>query len=99
MYVTRGCDKPQAIVLIGFDPAIKLVGLKRRGALCNKGVGEGPHIDGRATGYVDRRQEWKVGKENQYLNVGEADKTVTRKSRLTRLTLFLSPSLVDLRPI
>jgi hypothetical protein len=77
VYVTGGCDKPQAIVFIGFDPSIKLVGLKRWGGLCRKGVGEGPHIDGRATGCVDGRQDWNVGKENQYIDVGEADRTVT----------------------
>lgn len=33
VYVTGGCDKPQAIVFVGFDPAIRLVGLKRWGGL------------------------------------------------------------------
>ena len=47
------CDKPQAIVFVRFDPAIKLVGLKRWGGLCRKGIGDGPYIHG-----------WDVGKEN-----------------------------------
>ncbi|KAK6597872.1 F-box domain-containing protein [Botrytis cinerea] len=35
-----------------FDPAIKLAGLKRWGGMTRKGVGEGPHIDGRANGHT-----------------------------------------------
>jgi len=81
VYVTGGCDKPQAIVFVGFDPAIKLVNLKRwgniGGGLCRKGVGEGPHIDGRAAGYGNQNQEWDIGKGGQYVDVGEADRTVT----------------------
>ena len=77
VYVTGGCDKPQAIVFVGFDPAIKLVGLRRWGGLCRKGVGEGPHVDGRATGqtgHLEGRREWEVVRENQYVDVGEADR-------------------------
>jgi hypothetical protein len=77
VYTTGGCDKPQAIVFVGFDPAIKLVGLKRWGGLCRKGVGEGPHIDGRATGYMDEHQEWDIRKGSAYVDVDEADRTVT----------------------
>lgn len=54
VYVTGGKDRPQAIVFVGFDPAFKLVGVKRWGGtkegMCQKGVGEGPHISGRASG-------------------------------------------------
>ena len=77
VYVTGGCDKPQAIVFVGFDPAMKLVGLKMWGGLCRKGVGEGPHIDGRATGYGDGNEEWEIGKRSAYVDVHEADRTVT----------------------
>jgi hypothetical protein len=53
VYVTGGSERPQAIVFVGFDPAIRLVGLKRWGGIkegmCQKVVGEGPHIEGRAT--------------------------------------------------
>jgi hypothetical protein len=74
VYVTGVCDKPQAIVFVGFDPAIKLVGLKRWGGLCRKGVGEGSH-----TRYRDENQEWDIGKatRTQYVDVGEADRAVT----------------------
>ena len=77
VYATGGCDKPQAIVFVGFDPAMKLVGLKRWGGLCRKGVGEGPHIDGRATGYMDGCQEGEIEEGSAYVDVGEADRTVT----------------------
>ncbi|RDW62638.1 hypothetical protein BP5796_10940 [Coleophoma crateriformis] len=59
IYITGGGSKSRglkAIVLISFDPALKLVGLKTwsNGVQSSKGVGEGPHIDGRATGsYVE----------------------------------------------
>ena len=75
VYATGGCDKPQAIVFISFDPAIKLVGLKRWGGLSRKSVSEGPHIDKGATGCVDKCQERNVGKETQCVDVGKADKT------------------------
>ncbi|KAI9643974.1 hypothetical protein NHQ30_007325 [Ciborinia camelliae] len=51
VYVTGGYDSPQAIIFVSFDPAIKLAGLKKWGGMKRKGVGEGPHIDGRATGH------------------------------------------------
>ncbi|ESZ94454.1 hypothetical protein SBOR_5172 [Sclerotinia borealis F-4128] len=53
VYVTGGYDSPQAIIFVSFDPAIKLEGLKRWGGMTSKGVGEGPHIDGRATGHTE----------------------------------------------
>src|SRR6202034_1980162 len=65
--VTGARDEPQALIFISFDPAIKLAGLKRWGGLCRKGVGEGPHIDGRATGYTAE----EIGlKEERYVDVG-----------------------------
>jgi hypothetical protein len=77
VYGTGGCDKPQAIVFLGFDPAMKLAGLKRWGGLCRKGIGEGPHIDGRATGSVHGMDQWEIGERNRYVDVTEADRTVT----------------------
>lgn len=47
VYVTGPADEPQALIYVGFDAGVRLEGLKRWGV---KGVGEGPHIDGRATG-------------------------------------------------
>lgn len=47
VYVTGAADKPQALIFVGFDAGVRLRGVKRWGM---KGVGEGPHIDGRATG-------------------------------------------------
>ena len=73
VYVTGGCDKPQALIFIAFDPAIKLAGLKQWGGLCRKGVGEGPHIDGRATGYTAD----EMGQGEPYVDVDERDRTVT----------------------
>jgi len=46
VYVTGGFDKPQAIIFLGFDPAMKLAGLKRWGGLEQKGVGEGHTLTG-----------------------------------------------------
>lgn len=74
VYVTGGCDVPQALIFIAFDPAIKLAGLKRWGGLWRKGVGEGPHIDGRAAGHLD--EEMGV-REETYIDVAEQDRTVT----------------------
>ncbi|KAM3071424.1 hypothetical protein ACMFMG_009022 [Clarireedia jacksonii] len=54
VYMTGGFGRPQAIILISFDPAIKLAGLKRWGGMRRKGVGEGPHIEGRASGYGEQ---------------------------------------------
>ncbi|QSZ33272.1 hypothetical protein DSL72_002860 [Monilinia vaccinii-corymbosi] len=52
VYVTGGYGGPLAIIFVSFDPTIKLTGLKRWGGMIRKGVGEGPHIDGRATGHT-----------------------------------------------
>jgi hypothetical protein len=83
VYVTGGEGAPKAIVFIGFDPGIKLVGLKRWGGLEQKGVGEGPHIDGRATGCSG--EEGEIGKNQafggQYIDVGERDRTVVMERK------------------
>ena len=58
VYVTGASDKPQAIIFVGFDPAIKLEGLKRWPGLknwddmCKEAVGERPHA---------RLQNWGGG--------------------------------------
>jgi hypothetical protein len=82
VYATGPRDKPQAIVFVGFDPGMKLQGLKRWGGLCRKGVGEGPHIGGRATGDVDADgSEYDQGENERrgsgYVDANEADRTVT----------------------
>lgn len=81
VYVTGGYDSPQAIIFVSFDPAIKLAGLKKWGGMTRKGVGEGPHIDGRATGHtfhVSAQMEDAVLHDPQmmYRNVMEADMTI-----------------------
>ncbi len=74
VYVTGAGNGPQALIFIAFDPAIKLAGLKRWGGLCRKVVGEGPYIDGRATGHTAAEME----REGQtYVDVDERDRTVT----------------------
>ena len=54
VYATGGRHAPRALIFIGFDPIMRLRGLKRWGGQAQrsdqKGVGEGPHIDGRAAG-------------------------------------------------
>jgi hypothetical protein len=73
VYVTGGCGKPQAIIFVGFDPGMKLAGLKRWGGLNRgvglEGVGEGPHIDGHAAGGCGEGRP-------SYVDVEEADRTV-----------------------
>ena len=60
--------------IIAVESAIKLADLKRWGSLCRKGVGEGPHIDGRSTGYTAK----EVGlNEGAYFDVGEWDRIIT----------------------
>jgi hypothetical protein len=74
VYATGPCDEPQALIFLAFDPAIKLAGLKRWGGLCRKGVGEGPHVDGRAAGEISMEMKLKGG---TYVDVEERDRTVT----------------------
>ena len=74
VYVTGAYGEPQALIFIAFDPAIKLAGLQRWGGLCRKGVGEGPHRDGRATGHT----AGEMGSKGEpYVDVDERDRTVT----------------------
>ena len=74
VYVTGERDSPQAIIFIAFDPAIKLVGLKQWGVLCQKRVGEGQRTDGRAAGHS---VEEMGSRGKTYVDVEERDTTVT----------------------
>jgi len=74
VYVTGAADKPQALIFVGFDAGVRLRGLKRWGGMDLKGVGEGPHIDGRATG-CDVDGMGAAGGGNG--NVDEGDRTVS----------------------
>lgn len=97
IYATGGFGKPQALIFVSFDPATKLEGLKRWGGLpqprprkvqnigsCQKGLGEGPHIDGRAAGVGDamtgvcEHEGFPTAQQQQqtYIDVGELDRTV-----------------------
>lgn len=51
----------------------KLAGLRKWGGLCRKGVGEGPHIDGRATGHIP---EEMIPKGETCVDVCKRDRTV-----------------------
>ncbi|KAH6712854.1 hypothetical protein BKA61DRAFT_62668 [Leptodontidium sp. MPI-SDFR-AT-0119] len=85
IYVTGGCDQPKALIFVGFDPSINLAGVKQWGGISkkHKGVGEGPHINGRATGCnsssgsggFQEGDEWQEG--GAYVDVGEAHRTVS----------------------
>jgi hypothetical protein len=76
LYVTGGYDKPQAILFVSFDPAIRLKGLERWGGLQRgiqqKGVGKCPHIDGRASRCGSNKDDLGKG----YIDVDETDRTV-----------------------
>lgn len=52
IYVTGDKGSPQALIFVGFDAGVNLKGLRRWGQVEKKmkGLGEGPHIDGRAKG-------------------------------------------------
>ena len=82
VYATGGYDKPQAIIFISFDPAIRLTGVQRWhwGRMGIKGVGEGAHVDGRATGSEGEGGKYGYGhgeqEEDMYVDVGEGDRTV-----------------------
>lgn len=80
VYATGRRDRPRALIFVGFDPSIRLAGVKQWGGLCKKGkgVGEGPHVDGRAAGYDDGCASdvgWQL-EGGVYVDVGEADRTV-----------------------
>jgi hypothetical protein len=66
VYVTGGEDKPQALIFIGFDPAIRLEGLTKWGGLCGDEEGEGK---GKGKG--------KGKKKSVYVDVGKVDRTVS----------------------
>ena len=78
VYVTGGYEKPQAIVFVAFDPAIRLVGLKRWGSIeegvCQKSVRVGQHIDERASSARNYGHFQALCN-----NVDEADRTVSVK--------------------
>ena len=76
IYATGSGDKPQALVFVGFDPAMKLAGLRCWGGMCQKGVGEGPHVAGRASGRLSEN-ECDTGKQGGYVDREEADRTIT----------------------
>ncbi|KAF7947079.1 uncharacterized protein EAE97_004328 [Botrytis byssoidea] len=86
VYVTGGYDSPQAIIFVSFDPAIKLTGLKKWGGMTRKGLGEGPHIDGRATGHTfDMSAQMEDANlhdpQIMYRGVMEADMTIEIERR------------------
>jgi hypothetical protein len=74
VYVTGGEREPQALIFVGFDPAIKLEGLKKWGGLCRKGV------KGYGFGFESGDENEGKGKRKEkgvYIDVGEADRTVS----------------------
>lgn len=79
VYATGGHGKPQALVFVGFDPAIKLAGLKRwtsiKDGMCQKGIGEGPQIDGRVRSTTHNKRLQAHGH-----NVDDADRPGEIKS-------------------
>ncbi|KAE8452747.1 hypothetical protein EG329_013019 [Mollisiaceae sp. DMI_Dod_QoI] len=77
VYVTGGYNQPKALIFISFDPSIRLVGLKgwTSSQWGMKGVGEGPHVDGRAAG--DNFENTEKLPRKPYSDVGEADRTVS----------------------
>ena len=89
VYVTGGENEAQALIFVCFDPAIELEGLKKWGGLCRKGVGEGKHVNGKAKGHgfesgdENGIEEGKWKEKSVYVDVGEADRTVSidRKGR------------------
>ncbi|KAL2071325.1 hypothetical protein VTL71DRAFT_12560 [Oculimacula yallundae] len=82
VYLTGAYGQPQALIFVGFDPSINLVGVKQWGGLSKKqkGVGEGPHVDGRATGCSSHSASlgWEEGEERMLGgDVDEAHRTVS----------------------
>ncbi|KAH8591883.1 hypothetical protein B0O99DRAFT_518761 [Bisporella sp. PMI_857] len=76
VYATGGCNAPRALIFIGFDPSIKLAGLKTWSRMKENCVGEGPHIDDRASGRSERGEF-----EDQYIDVDEINRTVVIDSK------------------
>jgi pyruvate-formate lyase-activating enzyme len=52
VYVIGAYSEPQAIIFIGFDPAIHLKGLIKWGKLCRNRSKEGLNIDSNTIGYI-----------------------------------------------
>ena len=89
VYVTGGYDKPQALIFVGFDPSIKLAGVKQWSELSKlsskkqNSMSEGPHVDGRASGvnspsaFVEWTESVQRQQEGMYVDVSEAHKTVS----------------------
>ncbi|KAH6683124.1 hypothetical protein B0J14DRAFT_139432 [Halenospora varia] len=91
VYATGPPGQPQALIFVGFDAAIQLRGVKRWGGnsskgvwgkiVGRKGVGEGPHIDGRASGGFDHIDAGGGGNLNAttspYVDAGEKIRTVS----------------------
>ncbi|KAH8687680.1 hypothetical protein BGZ60DRAFT_522329 [Tricladium varicosporioides] len=91
VYATGPPGQPQALIFVGFDASIQLHGVKRWGGLSKKGVygkivgrkgvGEGPHIDGRASGrfgYVNPSDGQVLeATADPYIDVGERTRTVS----------------------
>jgi hypothetical protein len=87
IYVTGARDKPRALIFVGFDAAVRLKGLRKWGQVEKKrqGVGEGPHVDGRATGSSDnlhideeeRRRTVSLGEKGKGRDVEDYGPQVT----------------------
>ncbi|KAF4636420.1 hypothetical protein G7Y89_g1680 [Cudoniella acicularis] len=84
VYVTGPPGQPQALIFVGFDAAVRLRGVKRWGGLLKKGVGEGPHVDGRATGPLNPIDVGGGGSASSttplngpYVDEGEKTRTVS----------------------
>ncbi|KUJ18069.1 uncharacterized protein LY89DRAFT_668260 [Mollisia scopiformis] len=80
VYVTGSHNGPKALIFICFDPSVRLAGLKKwdywgTSQWGMKGVGEGPHVDGRAAGAELDNHGTRSRKT--YIDVGEADRTVS----------------------
>jgi hypothetical protein len=71
VYVTGGESEPQALIFVGFDPAIKLEGLKKWGGLCKK------RDKGYGFGFESGNENEKRKDKSVYVDVGEADRTVS----------------------
>lgn len=102
VYVTGQKGQPQALIFVGFDAGVRLKGLRRWGQVEKKmkGVGEGPHIDGRATGcssntfafgkYVDPYEKERTvgmerkGKAREVMHVGTTVELPTANRRTPR---------------
>jgi hypothetical protein len=78
VYMTGSHNEPKALIFIGFDPSIRLKGLKkwdRTSQWGMKGVGEGPHVDGRAAGVDFDSNLTSSG--TGFIDLGEANRTVS----------------------